>query len=68
MRIFMSYGHDVNAPLVERIQEDLRARGHEVWIDSAQIRTGDEWRSRITRGILDSDYVLAFLSRHSVRK
>ena len=40
MRIFLSYGHDRNAPLVERIARDLRAAGHGVWIDAAEIKSG----------------------------
>ena len=34
MKIFFSYPHDTNAPLVERIKSDLEARGHEVWFDA----------------------------------
>ena len=67
MKIFFSYPHDDNAQLVERLKKDLEARGHEVWFDAEQIKTGDEWRDRITRGILDSQQVVAFRSKHSVR-
>jgi hypothetical protein len=67
MNIFFSYPHDANAPFVQRIKADLQARGHEVWFDQAEIKVGDDWRSKITRGILDTDTVVAFLSRHGVR-
>ena len=67
MKIFFSYPHGDNAQLVERIKQDLEARGHEVWFDIAEIKTGDDWRNRITRGILESQQVVAFLSKHSVR-
>lgn len=67
MKIFFSYPHDGNAPLVERIKADLEERGHEVWFDAAQIKSGDDWRNSITRGILDSEQVVAFLSKHAVR-
>ena len=67
MKIFFSYPHDANAPLEERIKGDLEARGHEVWYDKEKIKTGDDWRNAITRGILDSETVVAFLSKHSVR-
>jgi tetratricopeptide (TPR) repeat protein len=67
MNIFFSYPHDANAPLVERIKADLEARGHRVWFDAEQIKTGGDWRERITRGILESDQVVAFLSCHAVR-
>jgi hypothetical protein len=67
MKIFFSYPHDANAPLVERIMTDLEARGHEVWFNANQIKSGDDWRNSITRGILDSQQVVAFLSKHAVR-
>jgi len=47
MKIFFSYPHDTNAPLVERIKADLEARGHEVWFDAEQIKSGDDWRNAI---------------------
>ena len=57
MKIFFSYPHDANAPLVERIKADLEKRGHEVWFDADQIKSGDDWRNAITRGILASQQV-----------
>lgn len=43
MKIFLSYGHDLNAPLIEKIKEYLSkdAEGnlkHEVWIDMSRIK------------------------------
>ena len=67
MKIFFSYPHDMNAPLIERIKSDFEARGHEVWFDADQIKFGDDWRNSITRGIRDSQQVVAFLSKHAVR-
>ena len=67
LRLFFSYGHDTNEPIVMRIKSDLEARGHTVWIDKNQIKSGENWRRSITDGITDSSKVLAFLSRHSTR-
>ena len=67
MKIFLSYGHDHNAPLVERIRNDLEAGGHTVWIDKKEIRPGDDWRRRITDGLSDTNWTLGFLSKHSTR-
>lgn len=67
MRIFLSYGHDANEELVRRIKADLEKRGHDVWFDKDEIKFGDEWRSAITDGILKSNRVLSFLSKHSTR-
>lgn len=65
--LFFSYGHDVNEPIVSRLRHDLERRGHTVWMDSARIRTGEDWRRAITDGLLGSSVVLGFLSKHSVR-
>src|SRR5271166_2962282 len=67
VKVFLSYGHDRNAPLVDRIGRDLEAAGHEVWIDKSEIKAGEHWRRSIVDGLQDTDWVLAVLSRHSVR-
>jgi len=67
MRVFLSYGHDSNEELVRRIKADLEKRGHDVWFDKSEIKAGDDWRRCITDGILKSDRVLSFLSKHSTR-
>lgn len=72
MKIFLSYGHDANAPLVEKIKEYLSKDSegntkHEVWIDTSEIKAGNDWRDSITDGIMHSDVVLAGLSQHSTR-
>ncbi|SDI81058.1 toll/interleukin-1 receptor domain-containing protein, partial [Propionivibrio dicarboxylicus] len=71
MKIFLSYGHDDNAELVQKIRDDLENGingGHDAWIDKFKIKAGDEWRRSITDGIIDSERVLAFMSKHSVRE
>jgi tetratricopeptide (TPR) repeat protein len=67
MKIFISYGHDHNKPIVDRIERDLKAAGYEVWKDETEIKAGDHWRRSIVDGLKDSDWVLGFLSKHSVR-
>ena len=67
MRIFLSYGHDTNEELVRRIKTDLEKRGHDVWFDKNDIKFGDDWRRAITDGILRSQRVVSFLSKHSTR-
>jgi hypothetical protein len=67
LRIFLSYGHDANEELVLLIKTDLEKRGHDVWFDKNEIKFGDEWRRSITDGIIDSNRVLSFLSKHSTR-
>jgi TIR domain len=67
VKVFLSYGHDCNAPLVDRISRDLEAARHEVWIDKSEIKAGEHWRRSIVDGLRSTDWVLAFLSRNSVR-
>ena len=67
LKIFFSYGHDKNTPVVEKIRQGLEERGHDVWIDHNKIILNDDWRQKITQGIIDSDEVVSFLSKHSVR-
>lgn len=63
MKKSLSYGHDLNAPLIEKIKEYLSKNvggnfKHEVWIDTSGIKAGKDWREKITKGIIDSDVVL----------
>lgn len=67
LRIFLSYGHDRNEALVQRIKADLQQRGHDVWFDKSRIKAGQDWRRAITDGIMRSHRVIFFLSKHSVR-
>lgn len=73
MKIFLSYGHDSNEPLIEKIKNYLSkdADGnlkHEVWMDKSEIKAGKDWREKITKGITQSDVVLAGLSKHSTQE
>ncbi len=67
LNIFLSYGHDNNEELVLTIKKDLENKGHTVWIDKSEIKAGDDWRRSITDGVIKSNRVLSFLSRHSTR-
>lgn len=67
LELFFSYGHDKNSLLVERIKQDLEQRGHHVWIDTSEIKTGDHWRDDILNGVMNASTVIAFLSEHSTR-
>ena len=67
LSLFFSYGHDSNEELVFRLKQDLEKRGHIIWIDKQKIKSGHNWRQSILEGISNSESVLAFLSKHSVR-
>lgn len=66
-KIFLSYGHDENTELVEKIYKKLLERGHVPWIDKNEIKAGDDWRRSIIENIMDSKGFLAFISNYSVR-
>ena len=68
MKLFFSYGHDENKAIVTRIKEDLEKRHHEVAIDESLIKGGDDWRRAITSAITQSELMVAFASKHSVRE
>lgn len=56
--IFFSYAHDENEWLVQKLKGDIEQRGHKVWIDRSEIKSGDDWRQSITEGLLSSSGVL----------
>lgn len=66
-KVFLSYGHDKNSKLVLMIRDKLKERGHLPWIDYAEIKAGDDWRMKITKGIRESKDFLAFISEYSTR-
>ena len=68
MRLFFSYGHDENEPIVRALRDDLSALGHEVWVDKYEIKGGDDWRRKISQDILGCDLTIAFASQHSIRQ
>lgn len=67
LSIFLSYGHDSNQCIVDKIRECLESRGHNVWIDKSKIKAGEDWRRSITNGLLESNAVVSCLSKHSTR-
>jgi len=55
LSIFLSYGHDPGHDEYVRfalqLQQDLEARGHEVWIDQERLKTGESFAPGIVEGI-----------------
>ena len=64
---FICYARE-DKEAAKRLSDQLRASGVEVWIDSEDIRPGENWQEAIERGIQSSRYFLALLSRNSVAK
>lgn len=69
-RIFISYPHAPkrHASVVKEIVRILEAKGFSVWFDESEIKSGDDWRDKIVEGVLGSDWIVAVLTKHSVRQ
>jgi AAA domain-containing protein/TIR domain-containing protein len=65
-KIFISYKRNVepDTPVATAVYEALRQE-HDVFIDTT-IQVGEKWAERIQKAIKESDYLICFLSVHSV--
>ena len=66
-RIFASYGRRDTRDLADRLRRDLETLGYQVWQDTEQILSGQDWIDKIEQALRDSEIVIALLSPHSVR-
>ena len=51
--IFLSYSH-ADTEFAQRLIADLQKAGHAVWIDSSNLKGGDQWLRAIAEGIINS--------------
>lgn len=65
-KIFISYKRNIepDTPVATAVFDALRQE-HEVFIDTT-IQVGEKWAERIQKAIKESDYLISFLSAHSV--
>jgi formylglycine-generating enzyme required for sulfatase activity len=63
--VFISYCH-ADSHFVDRLADDLKASGVDVWIDKWKIKVGDSITQKIDEGIGASDRLIVVLSRASV--
>jgi len=70
LRIFLSYGHEPpdHVKVAERIRDDLKKRGHDVWFDIEKLKTRNVWENEIERAIVESDRVLLLMTPYSIRR
>ncbi len=67
-RIFISYGHDIYAPVAERLATDLKQYALDVWFDAKNIHSNaTNWAAEIEKGIEECDIVLALMTKHAHR-
>ena len=63
--VFLSHSH-ADKPFARKLAASLRAAGHGVWIDEAEIDIGDSLVEKIREGLDQVDYVAAILSSSSI--
>lgn len=63
--VFLSHCHN-DKRIVDKVADDLRKNGVNVWVDDAEIKLGDSFLEKISEGIHSVDYVAVFLSENSV--
>jgi len=64
--VFLSHSH-FDRHFVNRLANDLRRYGVKVWVDEAEMLVGDSLIEKLRAGIDSMDYLLAVISRHSVK-
>ena len=62
---FFSYSRS-DSDFTVRLARDLRAAGHEIWLDQLDIAAGDRWDDSIQRALTGSKRLLVILSPASV--
>jgi hypothetical protein len=65
LRLFISHSWK-DKFFVSKLAEQLRVRGVEVWVDSAELKVGDSLFQSISKAIADNDYFAIILSHNSV--
>src|ERR671915_2471716 len=65
MKIFLSYASE-DRVVAEQIRLALAAQGHNVFFDREDLPPGDEFHSRIRRGIEASDLLIFLVSPHAL--
>ncbi len=65
LKIFISYAREDARDLAQRLTQDLRALGYNVWLDVSAIPGGADWERDIENAIESSELMLALLSHGS---
>ena len=64
-QIFISYAR-VDSDFVDRLEADLRVRGHRTWVDRMHLEGGEDWEVRISQEIVRSGSMIIVLSPEAV--
>jgi hypothetical protein len=60
-KVFISYANQ-DAEAAKRLNDDLKSRGVNTWLDKECIIPGEKWEIAIKKAIEDSQFFLAVLS------
>ncbi len=69
MKVFVSYGRRDASDFVRKLLRDLKAEGHDAWVDYEQMpaKIGLDWQNQIQDGIRSAEAMLAVITPHAVR-
>lgn len=63
--VFISYSR-TDGEFVRQLNNALKRRGHDTWVDWEDIPRGEQWLNEIYSGIENADTFLCVVSRHSL--
>jgi 5'-deoxynucleotidase YfbR-like HD superfamily hydrolase len=66
LRIFLSHSSE-DKPFVRKIEKILQSQGYKPWIDEKNIPLGESITKEIEKALRESDVILVFLSKESVK-
>jgi hypothetical protein len=65
-QVFISHS-SADKHIADRLAQDLQEQGLRIWLSSEKIRPGDNLKEKVREGLQTSGYLLAILSRSSIR-
>ena len=68
MKVFISYSRIDASETANIIHTYLKESSHKVFIDTSNIRRGDEWWKTIQENISDCDIFVLIVSRSAIRR
>jgi hypothetical protein len=64
--VFLSYA-SADRDVVRQVADGLSNSGLQVWYDESSLKPGAEWVREIERGLDSADFIMFFISQHSVQ-
>jgi len=66
-KVFISYAIE-DSQIAERLYDDLKKAGVELWFDRKNLMPGQDWKIEIKRAIQESTIFLALISSNTISK